>query len=224
MPEDEEVNQEQEFAAEQPKRGRQAATNTHVGKMPWDIPLLENGLTQKQENFCWEYCRDFTKQAAAIRAGYSEASAHVMATDLYKMEKIRNRIREILKSRRIEYDVTVERVQQEISRIAFADPTKIIKKMSGKSIVIKKLEDIPVGLRVSIKSIQPSKEGLKITFHDKTAALEMLCKHLGYFEMDNKQKAVAGVAVYLPDNGRGGGVQITPLPEVKPPEGDAGSE
>lgn len=164
--------------------------------------ILSNGLTMMQELFCNEYIVDFKKQAAAIRAGYAPGSASGTAAELYKMPKIRKRIMELLRVRREEYNVTEERMQQEIARIAFADPFKIMKTLNKRKFSIKNIDDIPPSLRAAVKSVRSTKEGLHITFHEKTTALEMLAKHFGYFEADNKQKAVEGPQIYLPHNNR----------------------
>jgi len=165
--------------------------------------ILANGLTERQEKFAVEYCICFNKKEATIRAGYSKKSAATFGGELYNNPKIRNRIKEILQEQRKEYDVTVERVQKEIARIAFADPSELLESFGQGMLSFKSLEEIPKRLRVAIKSFKVTKDGITVTFHEKTAALEMLAKHFGYFEEDNEQKRPQlGPAIYLPSNNR----------------------
>jgi phage terminase small subunit len=172
-----------------------------------DAPLSEmdaNGLTGKQELFCQNYCNIWDKTNAAKAAGYSHTSAHVIGSDLYQLPKIRARIKEILSSKRQEYQVNSDRLQLEIARLAFSDPTEIFEEMRGRTVLMYDLKKLPARHRAAIKSVKMGKYGLEIQFHDKIGAMEMLAKHLGYFEKDNSQKAASGVAVIgLPDNSRG---------------------
>ena len=46
-------------------------------------PLVEKGITPKQEEFCRIYvCEDVSQTEAAVRAGYSVKSAHAIASQL----------------------------------------------------------------------------------------------------------------------------------------------
>jgi len=161
-------------------------------------------LTELEEQFALEYCKDFNRTQAAIRAGYSAQSAANTGTDVYERPRVRKRIIELLRERRQEYPLTIERMQTEIKRLAFADITKVIKSLEGgKGIQLEDLKALPKAVTAAIKSIEQGRYGLRVVFHDKVAALEMLAKHFGFFEEDNKQKQENIPLVYIPDNGRG---------------------
>jgi phage terminase small subunit len=160
-------------------------------------------LNFQQEIFCQEYVKDFVGSHAAIRAGYSEHSARDIASGFLAQPHFRARVAELLKERRQEYPHTIDRMREEVQRIAFANPFELIKSLSSTGkLKVKTLRDIPNRLKPAVKSIKQLKDGVEITFHDKVAALEMLAKHFGFFEMDNDQKKTTGVAIYLPDNKR----------------------
>ena len=57
---------------------------------------MKDECTEQQKEFVKQYVVDFKKQAAAIRAGYSEKTAHVQATDLLKKPKIRKEMNRLL--------------------------------------------------------------------------------------------------------------------------------
>lgn len=52
-------------------------------------------LTAKQERFCYEYCIDFNATQAAIRAGYSEKTAKVIACENLTKPYIKDRIKKM---------------------------------------------------------------------------------------------------------------------------------
>lgn len=58
----------------------------------------ETGLTDKQERFCQEYIIDFNGTQAAIRAGYSEATARSTASEYLAKPNIQKRLGEIKKA------------------------------------------------------------------------------------------------------------------------------
>lgn len=69
----------------------------------------------------------------------------------------------------------------------------------------KDFSQIPDEKKKAIESMKMGKNGLEIKLHSKTFSLDMIAKHIGFFEKDNKQKGEGngGVSVYLPDNQRG---------------------
>lgn len=172
--------------------------------------LLANGLTQMQEMFCQEYSECMDKKEAALKAGYSPKSAHSIANELYNQQRIRSRIREIIDARVAKYEVNAMKVQEELVRLAFYDPTQIIHKMEKPDkkglngwIQFKDLTEIPQNLRHAIQEFKVNKDGLQVKFVAKGPFIEMLAKHFGYFEKDNDQKrAQLGPGIYLPSNQR----------------------
>ena len=75
-------------------------------------PRTEKGITPKQEEFCRLYvCEDISQTEAAIRAGYSEKSAHAIASQLLNGQRyphVVNRIRELKQELAKKYEVTFE--------------------------------------------------------------------------------------------------------------------
>lgn len=54
-------------------------------------------LTPKQDAFCHEYIKDSNGKQAAIRAGYTGASAEVEASRLLRIPKVKARVEELRK-------------------------------------------------------------------------------------------------------------------------------
>lgn len=55
---------------------------------------LKNDPAHKQKRFVWEYCKDHSPAQAAIRAGYGEKSAPAVASQLLRIPRIQDAIRE----------------------------------------------------------------------------------------------------------------------------------
>jgi phage terminase small subunit len=153
-------------------------------------------ITEKQDLFCREFIVDFNAYQAAVRAGYSPKAARQQASRLLTNENITARIAE-LKLERIErVNVSADDVVRELVSLGFWN----IKTFVGDDNVIKELKGLrddqtkPVlGLKVKERtnvdgSIEITTE-LKLA--DKHGALVSLGRHLGIFEVDNKQKGAS---------------------------------
>lgn len=81
-------------------------------------------LTPKQRVFCLEYLVDLNGKQAAIRAGYSAHSAEVTASKLLRVPKVDAFIRQNLSKRESKLQLTVERLEEELAKVAFFDPRK----------------------------------------------------------------------------------------------------
>ena len=156
-------------------------------------------LTDKQEMFCQEYLIDLNATQSAIRAGYSERTAHSIGAENLIKPEIQARISELNKSRLEATGISQKRVLEEYAKIAFFDIREIFD-VDGGLINVKQLDSNNAGAIASIKSSEEwgeDKEGNRIVtgtlkevkVFDKIRALQDLGKHLGLFEKDNSQKA-----------------------------------
>lgn len=143
-------------------------------------------LSEKQESFCREYIVDFNANAAALRAGYAESSARQQGCKLLTNDNISDRISELSKKVVKKHDVTIERIIQEYSNIAFLDPIEVFKEDGS----LKPLADMTESARralsgIKIRSIGDGSGGLvditEVKIIDKRTALADLGKHLGMF-------------------------------------------
>ncbi|SEG75984.1 phage terminase small subunit [Sphingobacterium lactis] len=150
-------------------------------------------LTDKQQRFVEEYMVDLNATQAAIRAGYSQNTAHsIGAENLIKPE-----IQEAIQKRKQELSdqtgITAERVLKEYAKIAFSDIRELYTP-DNNLYDIRQLDDETAGavmsVEVDVMSVQgmPVGETKKVKLYNKLTALEALGKHIGLFEKDNKQK------------------------------------
>lgn len=150
------------------------------------------GLTDKQEKFCSEYLIDLNGTQAAIRAGYSEKTANEQAARLLANVSIINRLSELRKPLAEKVGITQEMVLNELAKVGFSN----LKDYLSDDLDVNNLSDIDTnkaGAIASLKKNVTTFEGgesvtTEIKLHDKIKSLELIGKHLGFFEKDNKQQ------------------------------------
>lgn len=151
------------------------------------VEMAENTLTEKQEAFCQSYLIDFNGARAARAAGYSVDSAKEEASRLLTNANIQNRIFELRQQIGKNFNITRERIAQELALIAFGD-TKCIFDENG---ALKSPENwsdegrIISSYEESVTEFGDEKTGgtktsKKVRQWEKTKALESLCRLMGY--------------------------------------------
>ena len=124
-------------------------------------------LNEKQKQFCEEYIIDLNGTQAAIRAGYSEKTANRIASELLTKLDIQEYICELKnqRSERVKYS------QDELMR----DILEVKNRCMQANPVLDK---------------EGNETGIwKFDSNGANKALDMLAKHVGFYETDNKQKA-----------------------------------
>lgn len=89
-----------------------------------DAPQL--GLTAKQQRFVDEYLIDLNATQAAVRAGYSTASAGAIGHENLKKPEIQLAITEGRKAQQARTETTADSVLAEIAAIALADTRELV--------------------------------------------------------------------------------------------------
>ena len=124
-------------------------------------------MNDKQKQFCEEYIIDLNGTQAAIRAGYSEKTANRIASELLSKLDIQEYIQNIKnkRSERVKYS------QDELMR----DILEVKNRCLQANPVLDK---------------EGNETGIwKFDSNGANKALDMLAKHVGFYETDNKQKA-----------------------------------
>lgn len=126
-------------------------------------------LTDKQQRFCDEYLIDLNATQAAIRAGYSERSARQIANDMLTKHDIQEYIAE--------------------RQAALSEKTLVTTEW-----VINRLKEISDRCMTAVPVMVRTEDGMKESGEYKfdssgaNKATELLGRHIGIFEKDNKQK------------------------------------
>lgn len=147
-------------------------------------------LTPKQEMFVKEYLVDLNATQAAIRAGYSEATAMEQGYQLLQKTSVQAKLQAALNARSRRTEITADRVLKEYARLGFFDPRKLFND-DGSPKGIQELDDDTAaaiaGLEVAeIYEGQGDKRQFvgylkKYKITDKKGALDSIAKHLGMF-------------------------------------------
>jgi phage terminase small subunit len=163
----------------------------------------ETELTAKQRAFVREYLIDLNATQAAIRAGYSEATAKDIGCENLAKPNIKSAIEAAMKIRSERTDITADRVLKELAKIGFSDLRKavrwdsslvteednpdggdvaVIKRIVTNQVTLVASDDLDDDTAMAISEIsQNAAGGVKIKLHDKRAALVDIGRHLGMF-------------------------------------------
>ena len=135
-------------------------------------------LTDKQELFCNEYLVDLNGTQAAIRAGYSEATAKEIAYENLTKPHIQERLTVLMEERAARLELSQDMVLREYCKLAFFDIRKIFNEDGSLKKVVE-LDDETAGALVSMKTLASMETEYKLA--DKKGALDSLARHLGMF-------------------------------------------
>jgi phage terminase small subunit len=134
-----------------------------------------DGLTQREQLFVWHYLSNGGNGLRAARAaGYTCNAAH-RAVELLRRSRIavvieRERARMLQK-----LDVTAERVLLELGRVAFFNPIGLFR-ADNSMIPISELDRDTAAAIAAVA--QTRSGGMRIKFHNKVAALQLLGSYL----------------------------------------------
>jgi phage terminase small subunit len=155
-------------------------------KKPVSTPLIRR--------FINEYLIDFNGSRAAIRAGYSPQSARSTASELIKRADVQQAIELELgeHQRRCRFDR--KRIMDELAKIAFCNSTAFI----GPKRKMLDVNEVSAADRAAVKGIKGGMFGLKLEFHDKTKALELLARMEGFIDQDSSLDSKPRAIVQVP--------------------------
>jgi phage terminase small subunit len=157
----------------------------------------EKKLTAKEEAFCQSYLIDFNATRAAKAAGYSGRSATEIGSENLRKLHIQERINELRENTGKTFNITRERIAQELARIAFADIRNLFDDVSGDLVPPYELSDDAAAVIGSIE-IDALYDGVgkdrtqigltkKVKTWEKTKALEALNRMMGFNAPDEKK-------------------------------------
>lgn len=165
-------------------------------------------LTDREQAFVTAYADGgFTDpQAAGIAAGYAPSRVHVTVYEIMALPNVAKAIREAQERvRQIAEQhagVTLAQVVAKLAQVGLFDPRRLFDKHHG----LLPPDQWPDDIAAAVAGIEVFEEfdsgpdgervqiGLtkKVKLLDRTKALDMLMKHLGGYEVDNKQRGTAG--------------------------------
>lgn len=159
--------------------------------------MAADNITDKQRRFCEEYLIDLNATQAAIRAGYSEATAAEQGSRLLINVNIQNYIQELKQNRSERLNITADMVLQELGKIGFSNVQDYLEgDLSVKDLtaIDRRKADAVSSIKKTVTEFEGgSRETVEFKLHDKLKALEMIGRHIGFFEKDNEQGKAAPI-------------------------------
>lgn len=139
-------------------------------------------MTKKQKLFCEEYLIDLNATQAAIRAGYSSATAKDIGCENLAKPNIRAYIDRAMAERSKRTGVNADRVVRELAKIAFVNAADVINAKDATLRDDASEDDTAAIQSVKVKTFGEDGLEREIKMADKLKALELLGKHLGMFK------------------------------------------
>lgn len=145
-------------------------------------------LTTRQIRFGEEYIIDLNGTQAGIRAGYSKKTANEQASRLLANVNIQQYVQHLKEELSKRNEVDADYVIKKLKAWLELDVTKTI------GLSVDELKELPLEVKDCITSIKHrtftteygTDETIEIKFASKEKAIEMLAKHIGFFDADNK--------------------------------------
>lgn len=149
-------------------------------------------LTEKQKRFIDEYLIDLNATQAAIRAGYSEKTARITASENLSKPNIQAEIQKAFQKRAERTQITKDNVLKGIAQLAFSDFRKIATWDEDGKPKFTPSNELDDDTAMSIKSITFTEKrygkdnveyNIKVDQYDKQNSLITLAKHLGLLDI-----------------------------------------
>src|SRR4051812_24518347 len=141
-------------------------------------------LNDRQRRFVEHYLVDLNATQAAIRAGYSAATANQIGARLLANVKVAAALAEAQAARSKRTEVTQDRVLLELARVAFGDPRRVMSWGPG-GVRLRpsaELADEEAAIVAEVGETTTKDGGsLRVKTVDKLGALRLLGQHLGMF-------------------------------------------
>lgn len=156
-------------------------------RKPPPVRKASGNLTPKQQLFCREYLTDLNASQAAIRAGYSKATAGSSGFTLLQIPHVQAEITKLRDRLMRRTEISQERVLEELRRIAFSDPRRVMSwGPNGITLIDSTSLDDEDAAAVAEASETKTESGgsVRIKMHDKLEALDKLARYLGLFVAD----------------------------------------
>lgn len=163
----------------------------------------EDGLTDRQRNFCYCYMQSLNAFQAAVKAGYSPSYGKTHVYKLLEKASVKNFLYKLKEQQRQEFLISQEKILNRHVQVALSDITDYFNEDGS----LKPLSEVDGSLVRKIKIIKKDGfESAEIQLIEKCPSLAWLTKHAGLDPDTNIAKERLEIEkdkVYGTDNGEG---------------------
>lgn len=156
-----------------------------------------SSMNDLQRTFAHEWMIDKNAYAAALRAGYSQATARNAAAWIHPEHPTKPKLRaycdQLMAQQSKRLGITADRVLTELAKIGFVNFDDVCDPETGKVRPEASREDKAV--IAGVKIMTGETDMIEVKMYDKTRALELLGKHLGIFTENVKMDGAVPVIV-----------------------------
>jgi phage terminase small subunit len=155
-------------------------------------------LTVEEQLFCRSFIIDRNGVAALRRLGYAEesnATLKARAERFLRSSEVQDCVKVLADRMMQNLDITAEKVNREVARIAFFDLTEVMEfDHNGVQIMHSKFWN--ENQRAAIAGVKMTKDGVELKVHDKQKALDFLGKQMNLLgdEREMARAAAEGAA------------------------------
>lgn len=152
-------------------------------------------LNLKQQRFAREYLLDLNATKAAMRAGYSPASAYSQGHRLLKKAEIQKNIQNVMNRRAERTGITGERILQALATIGFASMGDYLTD-DGSGFPTMTFEGLTNDQMAAIRDIRIERDSdgrrkLHVKLADKLVALALMSRHVEMESHVNGQEVLS---------------------------------
>ena len=130
-----------------------------------------------------------------VRAGYSENYANARGYEMLGNVGIQNRVAELKKARSERLEVKADWVLRHLVNQVESNVLDAFATLNQESFTLEDLKALPREVQMCIKKVKQTKDGIELQFEDKQRALEMIARHIGFFEKDNDRNININVPI-----------------------------
>ena len=157
-------------------------------------------ITEKRKKFCYEYMKDFSGKYAAIRAGYKANNAEMTASKMLKDERVWAFLKTLKDKANKILEISHQDMLMRLKNWIESDITETI------GLTPLQIKELPIELKRLITEYKHKKqyyvpkkgadpdsligvvELIELKFVSKEKAVDMVNRHIGFYDQDNKQK------------------------------------
>jgi len=153
------------------------------------IDIDGNLVPERWILFAREYLTNYRLGEAALKAGYTKKTASNTASRIVKDPKFKAVKAYVLREIEESMGLSKLTILDRLKEMAQANITDFLEIRKGKIMLknnIESTDDLPDGIKRSIKAIKKNRSDIEIVMHDQMKALEMLTKLLGYQNNDQR--------------------------------------
>ena len=148
------------------------------------MPVLKNPA---HERFAQLRAKGVSASEAYVKAGFKKHDGN--ASRLSGNEKVQARVNELIAKGAEKAGVTVERIINELAKIAFSDIRRALdwglkETPDGpvQFVTLKHSADVDDDTAATVSEVWQTNQGISFKFHDKPQALDKLARHLGMYK------------------------------------------